>query len=210
MASKFDTTKLRSEARSASSRVSGSQMSTNRVKTLETDKQRRTTEHNDDEDLANRIKILNSELKHVALSDQPTVVVSKQILAQLELDLAKAKLHNAKVSNIFAELKKAEQVDVCFMLDCTGSMAAYIDEAKTLVHHVVDKLSGKFKDLRLRCAFVGYRDHSDGEQRITHMAFSSRPDEFKAFVSEVEATGGDDQCEDVFGGLECVNSLDWV
>lgn len=108
------------------------------------------------------------------------------------------------------ELKYAEQVDICFMLDCTGSMYSYIKEAKTVVHRVVDKLAKKFPDFKLRCAFVGYRDHCDGSQRISVMPFGSEKDNFKAFVSNVKVTGGGDECEDVFGGLEAANSLEWV
>ena len=81
-------------------------------------------------------------------------------------------------------------------------MDSYIAEAKNVIHRVMDKLEKQFKDFALRASFVGYRDHSDGPLRVTVLPFSDRVDTFKSFVSSVKATGGGDQCEDIFGGLE--------
>ena len=128
-----------------------------------------------------------------------------KILSKVDLEIRKT-----KIAKLFFELRMAEQVDICFMVDCTGSMSSYINEAKTVVHRVVEKLSKKFQDLKLRCAFVGYRDHCDHGDRVEVMRFTSDKDAFKARVTSVNATGGGDEAEDIFGGLEEVNKLEWV
>ncbi len=58
-------------------------------------------------------------------------------------------------------------------------------------------------------AFVGYRDHYDGPDRISSINFTEDSSAVVKFMSSIIAIGGGDTCEDIFGGLECVNSLDW-
>ncbi len=61
---------------------------------------------------------------------------------------------------------------------------------------------------RVRVAFVGYRDHCDGQDRIESTDFGT-VEEFKIFLEGVRATGGGDECEDVHGGLEAALNLSW-
>ena len=129
---------------------------------------------------------------------------------ELEEKVGKLKLHNRRIDQLFRDLKRAEKVDICFLIDCTGSMSTYIREVKSVIHKVVNQLSTKFQDFALRFAFVGYRDHGDGAGRVGVFKFSDGADAFKSFVDTVTATGGADECEDVFGGLEEVGKLEWL
>jgi mRNA-degrading endonuclease YafQ of YafQ-DinJ toxin-antitoxin module len=149
-------------------------------------------------------KRLDEEYKKKLFSVAATREASKTELKLKEARLIELQIKQTKIANIFAELKKAEKVDMCFMLDATGSMSSYISEAKSVIHRIIDKLKNRFQDFELRAAFVGYRDHADGPKRVTVFDFDQNIDSFKTFVSSVEATGGQDQCEDVFGGLEVI------
>ena len=111
-------------------------------------------------------------------------------IRDLESKVAGLKLRQHKISQLFNDLKNSEKVDICFLLDCTGSMASYINQAKTVIHDVVNRLKLKFKDFELRCSFVGYRDHCDGANRVTVFPFNSNEGSFKSFVNGVAATGG--------------------
>ena len=142
-------------------------------------------------------KRLEEEYRRQLFTVEATRQASKTDLKNAETKLLELKTKQAKIASIFAELKKAEKVDICFMLDATGSMDPYITEAKNVIHRVIDKLKSRFNDFELRASFVGYRDHSEGPKRITVQGFSENIDSFKAFVSKVEAGGGSDQCEDV-------------
>lgn len=163
-----------------------------------------------EKDVESKLRELKSRYKHVLYSERDTEEVNSREIANLEHKIYSAELRKAKISKIFIDLRKAEEVDICFMMDCTGSMWSYINEAKNVVHCVVDKLCKKFQDFKLRFAFIGYRDHCDGARRISLMPFSSDKDVFKAFVTNLKVGGGGDECEDVFGALEVVNSLEWV
>lgn len=109
-------------------------------------------------------------------------------------------------------MKTAEVVDVCFLMECTTSMKLFVMEAKTLVHRLVEKLGKRFVDLKLRCAFVGYRDYCGIEDRVNVIAFTDDKEAFKEAVDSVKPIGGGDLglALDVFGGLDEVLKLEWV
>ena len=111
-------------------------------------------------------------------------------MRDLEAKITGLRTRQLKISELFHDLKNAEKVDICFLLDCTGSMASYINQAKTVIHDVVNRLKCKFRDFELRCSFVGYRDHCDGANRVVVFPFNSNEDAFKSFVNGVAATGG--------------------
>jgi hypothetical protein len=96
---------------------------------------------------------------------------------------------------LFTEIMNAEKIDVCFLVDCTGSMTPYINMVKSTLNNIVEKLKMKFKLFEMRVSFVGYRDHADGDYRITCLPFTDNVEAFKSFVSDVKTGGGADQCE---------------
>ena len=147
---------------------------------------------------------LERKYREKLFTNQVTREASRTELVKAESKLAALDLKKKRIANIFFELRQAEKVDICFMLDCTGSMSSYIAEAKSVIHRIVDKLKKRFVDFELRAAFVGYRDHSDGISRVSVFPFGNCIDDFKSFVTSISATGGADECEDIFGGLEVI------
>ncbi len=143
---------------------------------------------------------LLKEYHKLKFGTETTKEKRKTEIQDLEAKVASLKLKQYKISQLFFDLKNAEKVDICFLLDCTGSMSSYINQAKSVIHDVVNRLKTRFKDFELRCSFVGYRDHCDGAKRVTVFSFNKNADSFKSFVNGVAATGGGDECEDVFGG----------
>lgn len=140
------------------------------------------------------------------------IMTVNKIVNSMRLDLADRAPEDAqksRISSMLAEIMNAEKVDICFLVDCTGSMKPYIDEVKQTLNKIADKLKLKFKSFELRCSFVGYRDHADLKHRIVLLPFSNDIEQFKSFVTDIRAGGGGDLCEDTFGGLEQVCNLDW-
>lgn len=156
-----------------------------------------------------KLKELQKELDRKKLQTDVTKEMRKSEINNLELEIKKHELFKQRVSKIFIDLENAEKVDICFLCDCTGSMTSYINEAKTLMHRLVDKISKRFKNFDLRVSFVGYRDHGDGDGRVVSCEFTDELVDFKSFVNSVSATGGADECEDIFGGLEAALDLNW-
>jgi hypothetical protein len=62
---------------------------------------------------------------------------------------------------------------------------------------------------QIRLAFVGYRDIKDAVPFET-LQFTESVDQFYSFCGSLVATGGEDEPEDVFGGLEKATQLGWT
>ena len=105
-------------------------------------------------------------------------------------------------------LEKNKNVDVVFVLDCTGSMSGYIDGIKNQIKDIVGQVSRVYEN-RIRVGFVGYRDHCDGPLRINSLQLSGDVSAFSAFLNNVFAIGGGDAPEDVLGGLEAAVNMAW-
>jgi len=108
------------------------------------------------------------------------------------------------------ENPKDVSVDVCFMLDCTGSMGSWMVAAK-------DHLTGIMEGLRedagvgnVRVAFVGYRDYRDPD-RVVVADFEPLDDchHVVALIAGQQPSGDDDEPEDVACGLRACCDLAW-
>ncbi len=65
------------------------------------------------------------------------------------------------------------QVDVCFMMDCTGSMGSWIESVKQNITKVRDRLETQYKGCNLRVSFVRYTDYDQPESsRTTWLEFT--------------------------------------
>ena len=59
--------------------------------------------------------------------------------------------------------KVYQNLDICLMLDMTGSMGDMIEASKRKLVSIIDNIVNESEDLRVRAAFVGYRDIGDNE-----------------------------------------------
>lgn len=99
------------------------------------------------------------------------------------------------------------KIDICFLIDCTGSMEPWIQAAKNHVFDIVRKTQHETPETEVRVAFVGYRDYGDSPQFVCRH-FGNVDDTLDA-IRDVHAKGGDDQAEDVAGGLLNARMLVW-
>ena len=59
-------------------------------------------------------------------------------------------------------------IDLVIVMDCTGSMGSWINQARDCLGIVIDNLKAKFKKYKFRLAFVGYRDIQDSDRFSIH------------------------------------------
>ncbi|CAF3715926.1 unnamed protein product [Rotaria socialis] len=107
-------------------------------------------------------------------------------------------------------------VEICFVLDCTGSMGSWIQACKQHIKAIADGIQKDMKekydkDSVLRMAFVAYRDYTDSN-RFDLIDFHQTPNigPVEAKIASQRASGGADECEDVQGGLEKALQLSWA
>ena len=107
-------------------------------------------------------------------------------------------------------MRMAQAVDLCFVLDATGSMdmGAILAATRQQIRNLVTEVRRHLRHLQIRLALVVYRDLEDA-QPFEVSPFSSSISVFEAVIGAVVAGGGGDQCEDVVGGLDQARRLEW-
>lgn len=121
----------------------------------------------------------------------------------------------AKMVRMESDLRKKSQrelgVDVAFVVDCTSSMAEWIEQVKDKLTSLHAAIHADNPDVCMRFAFVGYRDFNDGEERFTTHNLTSSLSSIKRFMAKVEAkaSANSDTPEDVLGGLKSALRLRW-
>lgn len=160
--------------------------------------------------------IYDQHLKNHKDDDEELVLVGleeNEVFTQKELEYFKLADYS-KISNLIKNLKNAESVDICFLADTTYSMTPYVKQVKNVITAANSALRTIFPDIKLRSAFIGYGDYDKNGKRtndqIIVKPFTSNVTEFEKNIEEIKFSGGGDEAEDVFGGLEQVPKLAWL
>ena len=107
--------------------------------------------------------------------------------------------------------KKPEKprIEVCFVLDTTGSMSGLIDGAKEKIWSIANEMIAAKPTPELRLALVAYRDRGDDYvTRITDL--TGDIDALHATLMKFDANGGGDGPESVNQALhEAVTKVSW-
>ncbi|KAI6231699.1 Efk-1 [Aphelenchoides besseyi] len=129
-------------------------------------------------------------------------------------------IRNKQLAKTIKKIADARNVDLCFVVDATGSMTSHIAGVKNSIRGIVadlvkkqeaNKKNGQSVVNRLRLAFVAYRDYDYPEQYKV-LSFTTSVDEFYNFCTEITLPI-DNTCndipEDVLGGLNKALNLNW-
>lgn len=98
------------------------------------------------------------------------------------------------------------QVDIAFVIDTTGSMAPFINEARNHVREAAEKVA-QIGGLDLRYAVVEYRDHTD--PWVTRVHDFADAERLTQVLNMLEAGGGGDRPEAVWDGVYALYGLQW-
>jgi len=135
---------------------------------------------------------------------------TKAPVIKFDADKAYERQFDVAVAHHEFDDNKPEQIlDLCLIMDCTGSMSSWIEHCKETLHKVIDATVARDPECKVRTAFVGYRDFSDQSSLFSIHDFSYDADAVKGFISGVQAKGGGDWPEDVQGGLRKALDLSW-
>ncbi|CAF3438283.1 unnamed protein product, partial [Rotaria sp. Silwood2] len=110
--------------------------------------------------------------------------------------------------------------DICFCIDCTGSMSRWLEETKKQMKHIIQEIKKQISDkypslsLQLRFAIVGFRDFGDkdkdgNDNQFEIKDFTDDENAVTTFLNDLAAYGGDDLPEDVLGALDQCLKLKW-
>jgi hypothetical protein len=99
-------------------------------------------------------------------------------------------------------------LDICFVMDATGSMSGCINSVKQCIVTVARNIAST-TGMTARFALVAYRDYCDGALRHQVFQFGDSAT-LSGNLGTLSATGGGDGPEDCFGGLwGAANRISW-
>ena len=104
---------------------------------------------------------------------------------------------------------KKETIEVCFVLDTTGSMSGLIEGAKQKIWGIANEILASEPTPNLRIGLIGYRDRKEAYVTQVH-DLSDDIDDIYAKLMKFQAQGGGDAPESVNQALyEAVTKIQW-
>lgn len=103
------------------------------------------------------------------------------------------------------------QIDICFVVDTTGSMGSFINEAKRKVKAMLEVLSST-RGVDLQASLVEYRDYPPQDNSYVTSITGMTPDLKKVneAINMMEAGGGGDEPEAVYEGVQdAAEKIEW-
>ncbi|CAG8710200.1 16394_t:CDS:2, partial [Dentiscutata heterogama] len=110
------------------------------------------------------------------------------------------------------EIEDSMNVDLCFVLYCTGSMDDHIKAAKKHILKVASFVKSNNSNIEFWVCFCGYRDHSNNfSDRLQNFDFTNSLEKFQTYIATKVATiCNNDGPEDVLGGLNAaITQMTW-
>lgn len=109
------------------------------------------------------------------------------------------------------EERQRKGLDLCIMMDCTGSMASWIAICAQKVLDIIDAVRRIDPSCAMtRIAFLGYRDYMDARrfETIDFVEPAAIP-ELRSHITALRAEGGGDTPEDIAAAFARVSELSW-
>lgn len=103
------------------------------------------------------------------------------------------------------------QVDLCFVVDTTGSMGSFIAAAKAQLLNAIGLLSAQ-NEMDVQVGLVEYRDHPPQERSFITRVYplTARIEQMQKQIDRLGASGGGDGAEAVYQGIfDACEQMQW-
>ena len=106
-------------------------------------------------------------------------------------------------------LQSKPRIEVCFVLDTTGSMGGLIEGAKQKIWSIANEMISAQPTPELKLGLIGYRDRGD-EYVVKSFSLTDDIDAVYGHLREFQAGGGGDAPESVNEALaEAIHKMPW-
>jgi Mg-chelatase subunit ChlD len=113
------------------------------------------------------------------------------------------------LANTGPKLKSKPHIEVCFVLDTTGSMGGLIEGAKQKIWSIANEMISAQPTPELKLGLIGYRDRGD-EYIVKSFSLTDDIDAIYGHLREFQAGGGGDTPESVNEALaEAIHKMPW-
>ena len=101
-------------------------------------------------------------------------------------------------------------LDLLFVMDITGSMGPYVNQAKQNIIDIINRIVNDCPGIDINLGFIGYRDEAEEKTgAVVDIEFTKNHTELKNKINSVIATGGGDTPEDVAWAFEKALNKTW-
>ena len=101
-------------------------------------------------------------------------------------------------------------IDVCYLVDTTGSMSGTINKVKQYCVQISDILNSEMPENEFRFGAVFYADPIDAPSDYNrYIQLTSQINDFKDYVDTIQLLDGGDEPEDWAGGYELCTKMNW-
>ena len=106
---------------------------------------------------------------------------------------------------------KDTNLDLMFIMDLTGSMGMWLNEAKQNINNIINEITENNPGSKIRVSYVGYKDFSSiGEERkYSSKEFTENIKEITDYINTLTCSGGGDIPEDIVGALKHALKMNW-
>ncbi len=164
--------------------------------------------YEDIESDSNNKSIINSNKKELT-SFQKSYIKSQKENFDKQFNLFKTDF------NLLVEYEKKifkdTNLDIMFIMDLTGSMSMWLNEAKKSINDIIEEITDNNPGSKIRLSFIGYRDFTSAKEiRVYNsIEFTDNLKNFNKFLSDLDCYGGGDEPEDVAGALSKALEMKW-
>ena len=187
-----------------------------------------------DEEVNNTMENLNSNIS--LIEDEITEYSEKNSLCPIEFDklyasniivnsivtsmnnsTKKIKREQKLISNeiesvgVVVNVEEKTSLDLLFIMDLTGSMAPYIEQAKNNIINIMTRIPMECPGISINLGYIGYRDHYEiSINDIVNIDFSQNYQQLQNKIKNVSASGGGgDGPEEVAWAIEKALEKNW-
>ena len=106
---------------------------------------------------------------------------------------------------------KDTNLDLMFIMDLTGSMGVWLEEAKKSIKNIIEEITDNNPGSKIRISFIGYRDFLEinEERKYYSKEFTENIDDINNYISTLNCSGGGDIPEDIVGALNLAFNMKW-
>lgn len=126
--------------------------------------------------------------------------LKRQMLSE---SLIKHLSDETEIKNFIEAFKDSRNLQICFIIDVTGSIARYYDNFKNQVlSAILDAALSAVNQGRKRYAYIGYRERSEDPKDYEFHQFTDNIAEIREAIRNTIPEGGADSAEDVEFALD--------
>ena len=144
-------------------------------------------------------------------------IIVNSIVTSMDNSIKKIKKEQKIISNevqsigVLVNVEKKTSLDLLFIMDITGSMGPYIEQAKNNIINIMNRIPMECPGININLGFIGYRDiYEINMNDIVNIDFSQNYQQIEYKIKNVSASGGGgDGPEEVSWAIDKALEKNW-